>query len=653
MESPRMSSVTEQALKSELLYLKEETVSIASRYEQPISEAPSNVYVITDKDIRNSGATDIPTLLRRIPGVDVMQPNAADFNVSMRGNNQLTANKLLVLIDGRSVYIDQAGVVFWKFLPVALSAIKRIEVLKGPASVMYGFNAFDGVVNIITKSPEELKGTTLQVGGGGLGTVLTDAIHAGRAGNWGYRLLAGHEQHQQWANRNRQSLNTQKATALVEYHLSSDSRVRGEAGFLTANPYTGITHAIGTSANAPIHHAYGSLNYESSHLQLNGWYSGYTADDPTEIFTSLKPLLRLTDRVGDTTQRYDLNTYNVDGYYHTNLFQTLTLGIGANYRRIIESANILARRTSEDRLGLFLQGSWKPSTLFEIVGGVRYELDTFITPTLSPRVAVLVRPKPEHTVRLSWSVAHRPPIMSEVGIDALNILNLPGFSLSSRVLGSTDVRPEQIASYELEYQGWWWQHRLRTRISGFFNHVSDLIQFRNDTGIPTNPSRPVNGGVADIYGAEAGFEWLATSWLSGFANYSYQEAGQSYQGFSRRAFPHHKVNAGLRLTWTPAWTGELLYHHVGATSYPLADAFTLLSPFFQPGTPVPQEQVRSYNLLNLRLGYRLWQEQVSEGYMREAEVAISVFNALNDTHREHPLGDILGSRVMGWLTVRY
>ena len=112
MAVPRMSSLTEQAMKDELLYLKEETVSIASRYEQPISEAPSNVYVITDKDIRNSGATDIPTLLRRIPGVEVMQTNAAEFNVSMRGNNQLIANKLLVLIDGRSVYLDQAGVVF-------------------------------------------------------------------------------------------------------------------------------------------------------------------------------------------------------------------------------------------------------------------------------------------------------------------------------------------------------------------------------------------------------------------------------------------------------------------------------------------------------------------------------------------------------------
>ena len=81
---PRASSLTEQKLHEEALYLKEETVSIASRYEQPISKAPSDVYVITDEDIRSSGATDIPTLLRQVPGMEVMQTNAADFNVSVR-----------------------------------------------------------------------------------------------------------------------------------------------------------------------------------------------------------------------------------------------------------------------------------------------------------------------------------------------------------------------------------------------------------------------------------------------------------------------------------------------------------------------------------------------------------------------------------------
>jgi iron complex outermembrane receptor protein len=131
--SPAVTTPAAVPVSEELELLKEEeTVSIATRYEQPISQAPSNVYVITDEDIRHSGATDIPTILRRVPGLDVMQVTGADFNVSARGDNQLFANKILVMVDGRSIYIDGQGLVFWKSLPVTLPEIKRIEVLKGP-----------------------------------------------------------------------------------------------------------------------------------------------------------------------------------------------------------------------------------------------------------------------------------------------------------------------------------------------------------------------------------------------------------------------------------------------------------------------------------------------------------------------------------------
>src|SRR6185295_15766743 len=101
----------------------------------------------------------------------------ADFNVSARGDNQLLANKMLVLVDGRSIFVDAQAIVYWKAIPVTLPEIKRIEVMKGPASAIYGFNAFDGVINIITKSPQEMKGTTLQFGGGEFGTISSAAIH--------------------------------------------------------------------------------------------------------------------------------------------------------------------------------------------------------------------------------------------------------------------------------------------------------------------------------------------------------------------------------------------------------------------------------------------------------------------------------------------
>lgn len=123
--SAPVSTRMEQELADELQYVWDETVLTPSYQEQPISEAPSNVYVITEKDIRESGATDLPTLLRRVPGMSVIERTGGQFNVSVRGDNQELANKILLLIDGRSAYVDTQGIVPWKELPVSLLEIQR------------------------------------------------------------------------------------------------------------------------------------------------------------------------------------------------------------------------------------------------------------------------------------------------------------------------------------------------------------------------------------------------------------------------------------------------------------------------------------------------------------------------------------------------
>lgn len=647
---PRASSSTEQQLQAETLYLKEETVSIASRYEQPISKAPSDVYVITDEDIKRSGATDIPTLLRQVPGVEVMQTSAVDFNVSVRGNNQVLANKLLILIDGRSIYIDQSGQVLWKLIPVALTEIKRIEVLKGPASAVYGFNAFDGVVNIITKSPEELRGTTMQVAGGGLGTILTTGVHAGTVGNWGYRLSGGHEQNQRWSDSSAPSLNSQRIGGTAEYHFSSNGRLRAEAAIGRANPYNGF---ISDAATSDSHNSqsHALLSYEQNGLLLRGWWNGLFFKTTDPLAPPLTPLLALTDRLGQTGEDGSFNSYDLETRYRFTPLETFKVNIGANFRHIISSWNYLSTRTVENRLGLYAQGDWQVLPSLDVSAGLRYDLDTFNAPTLSPRGALIYHLNDNHAFRLSGSIAYRPPTTFDVGQHIINTLTLPGLPPTRfSALGSNNLKPEQIASYELGYQGWWWSHRLRTRLTGFYNHISNLIAFPIFTGSSLDSLSPVNGGTADVYGGETGLEILLASWLSGFANYAYQEIGQSNGGVSRRGFPHHKINAGLRANWNQ-WSGEAHYHHVGSASYPLSDLFASFAPFFPTGAVLPQEQVPSYNLLNIRLGYLIWLDHTAD-HVREAELAISVFNALNDTHREHPLGDLLGTRVLGWLTLK-
>ncbi len=495
-----------------------------------------------------------------------------------------------------------------------------------------------------------MRGTTLQVAGGGLGTILTNAVHARTVGNWGYRLSGGHEQNQRWSDSSAPSLNSQRIGGMAEYLLSNQGRIRAEAGISRSNPYNGFETGV-INANTHPSQAHALLSYEQNGLLIRGWWNGLFFKSTDTFAPLLAPLLTLTDRLGRSGEDGSFDSYDFETRYRFHPFETLKLNIGTNFRHIIAAWNFLSTRTVENRLGLYAHGDWKVLPSLEVTAGLRYDLDTFDPPTLSPRGAVIYNVTPNHTLRLSSSVAYRPPTTFDVGQHLVTVFTLSGLPPTRiTTLGSGSVKPEQIISHELGYQGWWWDHRLRTRLTGFYNHISDLIAFQTFTGNSLAPISPVNGGVADVYGGEAGLEVLVTSWLSGFANYAYQEVGQSSGGSARRGFPHHKVNAGLRTTWSP-FTAEVLYHHVSAASYPLSELFANLATSFPAGTVLPQERVSSYNLLNLRLGCVIWRQQTGDN-VREAEIAISVFNALNDVHREHPLGDLLGTRVMGWLTVK-
>jgi len=653
-----VSTQSDQALIPELELIKEEeTVSIASRYEQPISQAPSNVYVITDEDIRHSGATDIPTILRRIPGLEVMQTTGADFNVSVRGNNQLVSNKILVMVDGRSIYFDVQGLVYWKALPVTLPEIKRIEVLKGPASVMYGFNAFDGIINIITKSPQEMRGTTLQFGGGELGTISSAAIHAGTAGNFGYRLSAGHDQNQQWRDRDALAFRSHKFNAQTEYLLPDSSKLFLSGGFVQSNRFDGqLSDVLTPNTNLSTGYAY--AGYERTNFFVRGFWNGWNSDFDAAVNPAISNLLRLTASDGTTTFPARANTYNLEAQHILELGAANRLSYGVNYRHNTLTCNCLVQGGHEDRFGIYMQDEWQMMSQLRVVGGARYDLDSFINPTLSPRLALLYQPASNHTFRASVSMAYRPPTMIETFVDLRAITNLPlpppFNSTTTSTVGSRNLSPERIISYQGGYQGWFLNHRLRIRADLFYNHITSLIAAGS---LQISPNAITNGNVngqADIYGGEVGIEFLPTSWLSGFANYSYQEINQALspdpQNTVQRALPRFKFNVGLRGDWENGISSEATFHHYGSVTYAVADNFAALSQF---GAPQINPRVGSYNLLSLRAGYKFWQQKAEAGYMRDAELAISAFNALNDKHKEHPLGDTIGSLVMGWLTVRY
>ena len=134
------------------------TVISVSKTNETVKDAPAAVYVLTSEDIRRSGATSIPEALRLVPGVDVARVNASGWAVSIRGFNNPLANKLLVLIDGREVYDALFAGVYWDIQDIPLEDIERIEVVRGPGGTLWGDNAVNGVINIITKKASDTKG---------------------------------------------------------------------------------------------------------------------------------------------------------------------------------------------------------------------------------------------------------------------------------------------------------------------------------------------------------------------------------------------------------------------------------------------------------------------------------------------------------------
>ena len=141
-------------------------VTSVSKKEQRLSRTASAIFVITAEDIRRSNATNIPDLLRMVPGVDVAQINANTWAISARGLNGRFSNELLVLLDGRNVYTPTFGGVFWDVLDLPLEDIDRIEVIRGPGGSVWGANAVNGVINIIQKKASETKGAMIVAGGG-------------------------------------------------------------------------------------------------------------------------------------------------------------------------------------------------------------------------------------------------------------------------------------------------------------------------------------------------------------------------------------------------------------------------------------------------------------------------------------------------------
>ncbi|UCF90632.1 MAG: TonB-dependent receptor plug domain-containing protein [Desulfobacterales bacterium] len=156
------SDLTELSLED----LMDIEVTSVSKKTQKLSDAAAAVFVITQEDIRRSGVTSIPEALRMVPGLEVARINASNWAITARGFNGRFANKLLVLMDGRTVYTPFFSGVFWDVQDTLLEDIDRIEVIRGPGASLWGANAVNGVISIITKAAKDTQGGLVSAGGG-------------------------------------------------------------------------------------------------------------------------------------------------------------------------------------------------------------------------------------------------------------------------------------------------------------------------------------------------------------------------------------------------------------------------------------------------------------------------------------------------------
>jgi len=179
---PQSTDLTEATLED----LMNMEVTSVSKKEQRLSQAPAAIYLITHEDIRRSGMTTMADLMRLVPGMNVGQIQGGAWAVSARGFNDNYSNKLLVLVDGRSVYSPTHAGVNWEAQDTLLKDVERIEVIRGPGATLWGANAVNGVINIITKPASETQGAFVAAGVGDQGQVLGGARFGGEVGKIGH-----------------------------------------------------------------------------------------------------------------------------------------------------------------------------------------------------------------------------------------------------------------------------------------------------------------------------------------------------------------------------------------------------------------------------------------------------------------------------------
>lgn len=463
----------------------EETVVVSgSRSEQKLADAPATMTVIGAQEIGRATSQNFAELLRSVPGLNLTQVSARDINVTSRAATGTLATGLLALLDGRSLYQDMFGFVMWDFLPVNLNEIKQVEVVRGPASAVWGANALYGVVNVITKSPREMQGTSATFG---LGTF--DRAGGADAGSLWYA-----------SGTHAQAIDDRWAFKLSVGTYSQDPLSR-PTGIIPGSPGAGTPFPAYTNSGTSQPKFDTRVDYDyvdGRRLTFSGGVSGtegimhsgigpFDIDSGTVMAYGRVNFTRKALRAAAFTQMLDgdatnLLTRNPAGAFIGFAFKTRTtdfevsnvqtfaarhvVSYGGNLRFNAFDLSIAPQADNRTEFGMYVQDEiFLTEHLRWSVGarGDRFDyLDSFV---FSPRTALLIKPQPNQTFRVSYNRAYRSPSVINNFLDAtlteplvLSRINPalpsnPPYLIPISVRGNEDLKETVLDAYEVGYTG--------------------------------------------------------------------------------------------------------------------------------------------------------------------------------------------------------